>query len=53
MSTITLGVDLAKSVFSVCEVDGSGHVLRRLDGVGLRLAEAANALADGAMKRSY
>lgn len=28
-------------------------VLRRLDGVGLRLAEAANALADGAMKRSY
>jgi len=31
MSTITLGVDLAKSVFSVCEVDGSGHVLRRLD----------------------
>jgi transposase len=31
MSTITLGVDLAKSVFSVCEVGGSGHVLRRLD----------------------
>lgn len=31
MGTITLGVDLAKSVFSVCEVDGSGHVLRRLD----------------------
>ena len=31
MSTITIGVDLAKSVFSVCEVDGSGHVIRRLD----------------------
>ena len=29
MSTITIGVDLAKSVFSVCEVDGTGHVLRR------------------------
>ena len=31
MSTITIGVDLAKSVFSVCEVDGAGHVLRRQD----------------------
>lgn len=31
MNTITIGVDLAKSVFSVCEVDSSGHVLRRLD----------------------
>lgn len=31
MSTITIGMDLAKSVFSVCEVDGTGHVLRRLD----------------------
>lgn len=31
MSTITLGVDLAKSVFSACEVDGAGHVLRRQD----------------------
>jgi len=31
MSTITIGVDLAKSVFSVCEVDAAGHVLRRLD----------------------
>ena len=31
MSTITIGVDLAKSVFSVCEVDGSGRVLRRQD----------------------
>ncbi len=31
MSTITIGVDLAKSQFSVCEMDGSGHVLRRLD----------------------
>ncbi len=31
MSTITIGVDLAKSVFSVCEMDGAGHVLRRQD----------------------
>jgi transposase len=31
MSTITIGVDLAKSVFSACEVDGIGHVLRRQD----------------------
>ncbi len=31
MSTITIGVDLAKSVFSACEVDGPGHVLRRQD----------------------
>ena len=31
MSTITIGVDLAKSVFSVCEMDGAGHVRRRLD----------------------
>jgi len=31
MNTITIGVDLAKSVFSVCEVDGSGRVLCRLD----------------------
>ncbi len=31
MSTITIGVDLAKSVFSACEVDGVGHVLRRQD----------------------
>ena len=29
MSTITIGVDLAKSVFSVCEMDGGGHVLGR------------------------
>jgi len=29
MNTITVGVDLAKSVFSVCEVDAAGHVLRR------------------------
>jgi transposase len=29
MSTITLGVDLAKSVFSVCAMDGAGHVLER------------------------
>jgi transposase len=31
MSTITIGVDLAKSVFSACEVDDVGHVLRRQD----------------------
>jgi hypothetical protein len=31
MSTITLGVDLAKSAFSVREVDGAGHLLRRED----------------------
>lgn len=29
MGTITLGVDLAKSVFSVCEVDGAEHVRER------------------------
>jgi hypothetical protein len=29
MSTITLGVDLAKSLFSVCVMDGAGHVLER------------------------
>ncbi|MDN5939996.1 MAG: IS110 family transposase [Salinisphaera sp.] len=31
MSTITIGIDLAKSVFSTCTVDGNGHVLRRLE----------------------
>ncbi|WEN14672.1 hypothetical protein PY254_15780 [Rhodanobacter sp. AS-Z3] len=31
MSTITIGVDLAKSVFSVCEVDASSSGLRRQD----------------------
>jgi len=31
MSTITIGVDLAKVLFSVCEVDGMGHVLKRQD----------------------
>jgi hypothetical protein len=31
MSTITIGVDLAKSVFSVCEMDGAGRVLKRQD----------------------
>ena len=31
MSTITIGVDLAKSVFSVCEVDTADHVLGRRD----------------------
>ena len=43
MSTITIGVDLAKSVFSVCEVDASGRVTRRLDlkrdAFALRLAQ--------------
>ena len=29
MSTITIGVDLAKSTFSTCEVDGTGRVQRR------------------------
>lgn len=37
MSTITLGLDLAKRVFSVCEMNGSGRVLRRLDLNGMRL----------------
>jgi transposase len=31
MSTITFGVDLAKSVFSVCAMDGAGHVVQRQD----------------------
>jgi hypothetical protein len=31
MSTITIGVDLAKSLFSVCEMDAAGHVLGRRD----------------------
>ncbi len=31
MSTITIGVDLAKHVFSVCEMDAAGRVLRRSD----------------------
>ncbi len=31
MSTITIGMDLAKHVFSLCGMDGSGRVLRRLD----------------------
>ncbi|KAF1698042.1 hypothetical protein CSC66_17160 [Pseudoxanthomonas kaohsiungensis] len=31
MSTITMGVDLAKNLFSVCAVDGAGHVQRRQD----------------------
>lgn len=31
MSTITIGVDLAKCVFSTCSVDGTGHVLQRRD----------------------
>ncbi len=31
MSTITIGVDLAKDVFSVCSVNGPGRVLDRKD----------------------
>ncbi|HET7662633.1 MAG TPA: IS110 family transposase [Rhodanobacteraceae bacterium] len=31
MSTITIGVDLAKCMFSTCELDGRGRVLRRRD----------------------
>ncbi|WP_422560870.1 hypothetical protein [Parvibaculum sedimenti] len=31
MGTITMGVDLAKQVFSVCVVDGSGRVGQRCD----------------------
>lgn len=31
MNTITIGLDLAKSVFSVCEMDGAGRVLKRQD----------------------
>ena len=29
MGTITLGVDLAKRVFSVCAMDAAGHVMWR------------------------
>jgi transposase len=38
MNTITVGVDLAKLVFSICMVDAFGHVLQRKD---LRRAEFA------------
>lgn len=31
MGTITIGVDLAKQVFSVCEVDAVGRVRQRKD----------------------
>ena len=31
MRTITIGIDLAKSVFSICELDVSGRVLQRRD----------------------
>lgn len=31
MSTITIGVDLAKYAFSTCTVDAAGHILRRQD----------------------
>jgi len=30
MGTITIGVDLAKQVFSMCEVDATGQILKRL-----------------------
>ena len=43
MSTITIGVDLAKYLFSVCDMDGAGHVVRRQDlrreSFGLSLAQ--------------
>jgi len=43
MSTITIGVDLSKSVFSACEVEASGRVLQRRDlrrdGFAARLAQ--------------
>ena len=43
MRTIVFGVDLAKNVFSVCEQDSAGHVLRRQyfkrDAFALRLAQ--------------
>ena len=43
MSTISIGVDLAKSVFSVCAMDGAGHVLRpqdpRREAFGIWLAQ--------------
>lgn len=31
MRTITIGIDLAKSVFSICELDGNGRVSQRRD----------------------
>jgi len=31
MGTITIGMDLAKQVFSTCTVDASGRVLQRRD----------------------
>ncbi|MEO7013242.1 MAG: IS110 family transposase, partial [Dokdonella sp.] len=31
MNTITIGVDLAKNVFSVCSVNATGRVLDRKD----------------------
>lgn len=43
MNTITIGVDLSKSVFSACEVDARGRVLQnrdlRRDGFSTRLAQ--------------
>lgn len=31
MGTITIGIDLAKQLFSVCEVDAGGRVRQRKD----------------------
>lgn len=31
MATITIGIDLAKLVFSACELDAAGHVRQRRD----------------------
>ncbi len=42
MNTITVGVDLAKLVFSICMVDAFGHVLQRRD---MKRAEFATWLA--------
>lgn len=31
MHTITIGIDLAKSVFATCELDSAGRLARRTD----------------------
>ena len=45
MGTIAVGADLAKHLFSVCEMDGAGHVSRRRelrrDAFALWLAQLA------------
>ncbi len=56
MSTITICVDLAKSVFSVCEMDGAGHVARRQnlkrDAFALWLAQLpAGTIVEGSVQR--